>query len=158
VSYTIVVEAGLVNAKRNVENASKDDTNDGGVNAGEAGTMEKAVKVTGALLALNKEIRSPKLGERKKGPIRLPGYAERRSDLLVAVCEFMSLSTDDLGRSRPPKTASPAQGHCGSLSPRTAPLRSAPAHLPYVGYCQSQAGGCLQPGQQSRSGSETYAD
>jgi hypothetical protein len=105
------------------------------------GQVAVDLKVSEALLAPDKEIRSPKLGERKKAPIRLLGYAERRSDLLVAVCAFMGLSTDDLGRSRSPKVASPAKGHGGSLSPRTAPSRSAPAHLPYVGYCQSQAGG-----------------
>ena len=69
------------------------------------GHATEAEEVTKVLLKMNESIRFPHWCERKKTPIRLSDYDERRSDVLSAVRQFMVLTTEDLARLRKPKMA-----------------------------------------------------
>jgi hypothetical protein len=76
------------------------------------GTTEiagSAATVTQALTALTKQIHTPGLREPRRHVMQLPGYSDQRTEVLKALREFMVLSTADLGRSRPPRAASPAK-------------------------------------------------
>jgi hypothetical protein len=66
---------------------------------------EKAEEVTKVLLKMNQSIRQPRWNERKKTPVRLLDYDERRNEVLAAVREFMVLTTEDLGERRKPNVA-----------------------------------------------------
>ena len=65
----------------------------------------EAEEVTKVLLKMNESIRFPHWCERKKTPIRLSDYDERRSDVLSAVRQFMVLTTEDLAERRKLKVA-----------------------------------------------------